>query len=317
MQTRIGIVGCGGVAARHVEAWQKNGAMVTGLSDVQTDAAVKLADGCPGAKVYRDYLELLVSGEVDAISICTPPSNHEEIAVAALERGIHVLCEKPLAHTLEAAGRIVAAQHKSSALLMTAFRHRFLPGIRKAKEWIDTGRIGDLVCFNNTFCGPAWFMKDRWFSKKAIAGGGCMMDTSSHSVDLFRFLCGEIVEQHAVTHTVLEGVDVEDSSILVVKSAAGVLGTMTASWVAGAGVAELRIIGQQGMIVYDYLQVNEVRIKVAGATEWEVLPVAYDGGFMEEIAHFLAVIREGNVLECSVEEGLRALEVIQHVYTAK
>lgn len=317
MQTRIGIIGCGGVASRHVDAWKKNGAEVIALSDVQVEAAEKLGERCPGATIYRDYRELLASGNVEAISICTPPSTHEEIAVAALEKGIHVLCEKPLAHTLEAADRIAKAQRQSSALLMTAFRHRFLPGIRKMKEWIDGGRIGEPVYFSNTFCGPAFFMQDRWFSKRAIAGGGCMMDTSSHSVDLFRFLCGEIVEQHAVTHTALEGIDVEDSSILVVKSATGILGTLTATWVAGTGVAELQVMGQKGRIVYDYLKVNEIRIQTTGSTEWEVESVGFEGGFEEEIAHFLAVIRQGRPLECTLEDGLRALEVIHHVYSSK
>lgn len=315
--TRIGIVGCGGVAAQHLTAWHKSGAIVTALCDLQLEAAKRLSERCAAATVYPDYSSLLDSATVDAISICTPPFIHEEIAVAALNRGIHVLCEKPLAHTIEAAQKIAKAQQRSQALLMPAFRHRFLPGIRKVKEWIEAGKIGQLVYFSNTFCGPSFSIKDRWFSDQALAGGGCMIDTSSHSVDLFRFLCGEIVEQHAQTHTALEGIKVEDSSILTVKSATGVLGVMQAAWVAGVGVAELQVMGQKGRILYDYRNINEVRIQTADNPEWQTSPVAYAGGFTEEIAHFLHVVQDGKALECTLTDGMRALEVIHNAYSSK
>lgn len=310
---RVGIVGCGGVAVRHAAAWTNIGARVTALNDINLAAAENLAEHYPQSEIYADYLALLDSGKVDVISICTPPLTHEEVAIAALQRGVHVLCEKPLAHTREAAQAIAAAQVQSQAKFMTAFRHRFLPGVRKMKEWIDNGRIGSPVYMNNTFCGPAFFMKDRWFSKKSIAGGGCMMDTTSHSVDLFRFLFGEIAEQHAVTHTTLEGIDVEDSSVLIVKSQLGVLGSLTATWLAGNGVGEIRVMGTQGEIVYDYSSPEEVRIKVAGTADWEVCRVDYAGGFIEEVAHFVDVLTKNSRLECTLEDGLRALEVIQGV----
>jgi len=167
---------------------------------------------------------------VDAVSICTPPDAHAAIALHALGRGIHVLCEKPLAHTLEAGRQMAAAAAQSRALFMTAFRHRFLPAIRKLKELIDAGRVGrprvpaELLLRSGRGTGKLWF------GRKAVAGGGTLMDTSSHSVDLFRFLFGEIVEQHAVMHRHLDGTDVEDASVLVVRAERGAVGSLTASW---------------------------------------------------------------------------------------
>jgi len=251
---------------------------------------------------------------VEAVSVCTPPSTHEAVAVYALQRHIHVLCEKPLAHTLESGQRLAEVALKSNGLFMTAFRHRYVPAIAKVKELIDAGRIGELVFVNNIFCGPALGMKDRWFSKKAIAGGGTMMDTSSHSVDIFRFLAGEIVQHRAVTNRTMPSIDVEDTSILTVQSESGVLGSLTASWVAGESVAVLDVMGQKGRITFDYRKGTEVGLKVAGAADWERIPVESTLGFAEEVAHFLDAIRTKRAPDCSVHDGFRALEIIQRSY---
>ena len=165
----------------------------------------------------RHYAGLLDSGLVDVVSICTPPVAHEEPAVMALERGIHVMLEKPMAHTVESGRRILEAAEKSGAVLTIGFRHRFLPAIQKLRELVQDGTLGPVVLYQNAFTGPAFQMKDRWFSKKAISGGGTLMDTSIHSVDIFRFIVGEIAEQRALTAHHLEGTDVEDASMLLVS----------------------------------------------------------------------------------------------------
>ena len=315
MQTiRIGIIGCGNIARSHAAGYRENDTPVTAVTDVRRAAAESFAQDLPDARVFPDHVHLLDAGAVDAVSICTPPDTHEAIAVYALRRGVHVLCEKPLAHTVESGRRIAAAAWESRAQFMIAFRHRFLPAVRKLKELTDAGRVGEVVFVQNTFCGPASHLAKSWFGRKAIAGGGTLMDTSSHSVDIFRFLVGEIVEQHAVTHRHLAGIDVEDASVLVVRARNGVLGSFTASWVAGEGVAGLDVMGRDGRICFDYAAGGEIRLKPGGADAWERIPVAESWGFAEEITHFLRAIRGEEARSCPVEEGLRALEVIQAAY---
>jgi predicted dehydrogenase len=313
-QIRIGIIGCGNIARSHVDGYQKSGAPITAVTDIRPDAAEALARDLPGARVFPDHTSLLDAGVVDAVSICSPPDGHEAAALHALGRGVHVLCEKPLAHTLDAGRRMAAAAAQSRALFMTAFRHRFLPAIRKLKELIDAGRVGEVVLVHNCFCGPAEQLGKLWFGRKAVAGGGTLMDTSSHSVDLFRFLVGEIAGQHAVMHRHLEGTDVEDASILVVRAGTGAVGSLAASWVAGEGVATIDVMGRNGRLVYDYANGAEVRLKVRGAETWETIPVEFSWGFPEEIAHFLRAIRGEEKLACTAQDGLRALEVIQSTY---
>jgi len=312
---KIGIIGCGDIASHHINGYLAAGASIAALTDLDPEAARKTAQAHPGATVFGDYGSLLRSGRVEAVSICTPPSTHEEIALAALGEGIHVLCEKPLAHTMEAAARIHDAAARTGARSMIAFRHRFLPAIRTLHRLIGEGAIGRLVWFQNTFCGPAFFMEKRWFGRKAIAGGGCLMDTSSHSVDLFRYLVGEIVRQSAVHDRRFAATDVEDSGAMLVQSAGGVIGVLVSSWVAGSGVATIDIMGEKGRLFYDYMQGGHVRLR-CGDAPWEEIPVSESFGFEEEIAHFLEAIREGKPASPALTDGLRAMEVIHEVYAS-
>jgi predicted dehydrogenase len=302
------------MATFHLKEYQAHNAEVIAFADVNRGAAEGIAHGIKNATCFDNYKDLINSELVNAVSICTPPRYHEEAAIFALQHNVHVLCEKPLAHSVESARLIMKAAKRSEALMMTAFRHRFLPAIQKIREIISKGTIGPIVFFQNTFCGPSFKMKDKWFSKKVLAGGGTIMDTSSHSVDLFRYLIGEVIEQKAVMHRHLEGTDVEDTSILILKAENGAIGSLTASWVAGDGIAFIDITGQNGRVIYDYSKAAEVRLKKRGEKEWETISVKSSNGFAEEIGHFLAAIRGKEPVSCTVRDGLRALEIIQINY---
>ncbi|MCJ7736618.1 MAG: Gfo/Idh/MocA family oxidoreductase [Anaerolineae bacterium] len=317
MSTKIGIIGCGGISRSHVRGYRANGALIVAVTDANRAAAETLASEIGDVAIFDSYVELLDSGTVDAVSVCTPPVAHEEPARLALEHGVSVLLEKPLAHTVEAARRVAAAaadSRDSGVILMTAFRHRFLPAIRAIRTIIEDGTIGPVVFLENTFCGPAFGMKDRWFSHRDIAGGGTLMDTSIHSVDIFRFLLGEVVEQHAVMGRHLAGIDVEDASVLILKSAGGALGSLTASWVAGDGIATINIVGQDGRVTFDYSNGSELQLKRRTADVWETVPVQPSDGFTEEIAHFLAAISGEEAVACTATDGLRAVEIVQSTY---
>ncbi len=309
---QAGIIGCGGIAGQHLQGFRKNGVEVVAVTDVDEAAARKVAAEAGGAAVFADAGELLEKSGVQVVSVCSPPAAHEEPVLVALEGGVHVLCEKPLATTVESARRMEEAVGRSRALLMPAFRHRFLPAIRRMREALS--EIGVPVWFHNTFCGPAFEMKERWHAKRAVAGGGVLVDTSSHSIDLFRFLVGEIAEQHAVTHRHFEGTDTEDAGILSVKADNGAVGALTAAWVAGVGVAELRVMGREGCLEYNYAQPSILRLRRRGEDKVEDESVEPSGGFAEEIAHLLGAIEGKWKLTCTALDGRRAVEVLESVY---
>ena len=311
---KVGIIGCGDIAKSHLQGYQSNGVEIAAFADVDLEAAKKLAGGSKHSQCFTDYRDLIKSKLVDAVSICVPPCVHEEVAVYALEHGIHVLCEKPLAHSVQSAKNICNAAKRSNTLLMPAFRHRFLPAVRRIRKLIEKGLVGKLVMFHNVFCGPAFDMGKKWFSKKAIAGGGALMDTSSHSADLFRYLVGEVTEQYAVMHRHMKGIDVEDAGILTLKADNGAVGALTSGWVAGIGMAYVDIMGQNGRILYDYTEPEIIKIKNSGKADWENISVPSSNGFSEQISHFLGAVNRKHNLSCTCFDGLRAVEIIQSVY---
>lgn len=313
MTLKAGIVGCGGIAKAHIDGYQQNGIEIVALTDLSMGAAKATAENLDNkAEVFTNAEELIDSGKVDLISICTPPVAHADVAVYALQKGVHVLCEKPLAHNLKDAEKIREATEKSNAKFMVAFRHRFLPATQKMKEFIDSGKLGKTVLFLNEFCGPAFAMEDKWFCKKGIAGGGCMLDTSAHSVDLFRYLFGEVVEHHAVMHQHFANTDVEDCAILTLKSADGTLGSLTSGFVVGGGRARVDISGQAGRLVYEYG--SEMRYYSLEKKEWESIEIEVSGGFDIEIALFVYAIKNNTAVPVGIEDGIRCLEIIQSNY---
>ncbi len=313
---RIGIIGCGGIARGHVNGYLNAGCSITALADVQEAARTAMAAECgnPAVECFADAAGLLGSGKVDAVSICTPPVAHEAAAIAALQKGIHVLCEKPLAGSIQSAQAVSAAAKASSAVFMMAFRHRLIPANRKIKELLETGAVGAPVMFKNVFGGPSFAMKDRWFTKKSVSGGGCLLDTNAHSVDLFRFFFGEVVEQHAVMHRHFENTDVEDAGIIIMKAANGTLGSAGSGFVLGEGLAYIDILGQDGRILFEYKTMDTVKWRKRGEAEWRTEKVAVSNGMNEQIGHFLNAINGREPLPISIKDGLRCQEIIQSNY---
>jgi predicted dehydrogenase len=180
------------------------------------------------------------------------------------------------------------------------------------RDIVASGEIGAPVFFQNVFAGPNPGMKDRWFAKKDLAGGGVLMDTCPHSVDLFRYLIGEVADQKAVMHAHFDGTFVEDAGSLSLLAENGAVGSLGASWVAGASQAFVTIVGRNGMVSYNYLNNKELHVQVN--KEPRVEDVQPSVGFPDEIEHFCEVIRSGEAPLCDVTDGLRALEIIQAVY---
>lgn len=310
----IGIIGCGSIAETHLTAYQTNSAQVTAVSDISLERAEALAAKAGNASIFADYLELLDSGKVNAISICTPPHLHREIAIAALQRGIHVQCEKPLAGTLEDSREIAKTAAESSALFQIAFRHRFLPSHQKMASLLASGEFGKIVLFENIFGGPAQAIAGKWFAQRDIAGGGVLMDTAIHGLDLFRFYCGEVTDAVGRVDQALQGTDVEDSGAIVLKAESGAIGVLLASWNIGAWQAKVSVYTDRACLFFDYGDPKRIKLQRHGASEPEWIEVESSGGFTEQTAHFLACIASGTKPSPGIADGLRSAEIIDEIY---
>lgn len=240
----IGIIGCGKIAqVRHIPEYEANpDARVVALYDYNLDRARELAEA-HGARAYATMEELLADPEVDAVSVCTSNATHAEATIAALRAGKHVLCEKPMATTIEDCEAMVAAAREAGRALMIDQNQRFARAHVRAKELIDAGRIGRVLTFRTTFGhgGPETWSIDpgtaSWFFDPKRAAMGAMADLGVHKTDLIQWLIGQRVVAATAKVATLDKRDaagkfvgVDDNALAIYQMDGGALGTMTASW---------------------------------------------------------------------------------------
>ncbi len=311
---RVAVVGAGSMGSQHVTAYGKVGAKVVAICDVDVERARRLGDTV-GASAYGDVETMLSDENLAAISICTPPSQHLEPALAAAERGVALLIEKPLAHSLSAARQIADAVRAHNVLCMVGFCHRFHEPVVQIQDKLVAGDIGKPVLFRNRFAYRFEGVENSWFSDPAIAGGGTLMDTSVHSIDLYRFLIGDIDTVAAQLNTVTPGLSVEDNSVLVVNSEGGVPGVIEASWTTPVGRSELIIFGTEGNLIVDY-GLDDFGLAFVETPETGRIQIERSGAnrFVSEIGHFLRAVNGEAEASPNVEDGLRTLEVIEAAY---
>ncbi len=225
---KVGIVGYGRIAQTHADAWRNTPEVeLVAVADSSEEARKKAAEA--GLSAYESVEELIAGSQVDAISICTPPSTHLKISLAALERGVSVLCEKPSTVDAAATERLVEAVRKSRAVFQMATKFRHVPEIRTARELIANGDIGDVMHFQIEFAGKA-DMAQRWNSNPALSGGGVIIDNGSHALDLVEFLFGSPVSVHTHQLSPSNLLNVEDNARLDVATAGGTRGEIVLSW---------------------------------------------------------------------------------------
>jgi predicted dehydrogenase len=311
-KTRIGVIGTGGISYSHMRPYATDECVeLVGMVDVDQTRAQRAADEF-GARAYGDPDAMIEAERPDAVSVCTPPVAHRAAAIACLTRGVHVLCEKPLAYNVQEARDMVDAAAQHRVLLMTAFCHRFHEPVMKAKELIARGRLGRILMYRNRFGGRI-SMEGRWFGEKATAGGGALLDTSIHSADLFRFLVGEVAAVSAIADTLVQRIDVEDSAAMVLRSADGAIGVIDAGWSTPYGVNVIEIYGETGAAIVDYDR-NQLRYRTDGMKGWRTVKPKGPDRFTLEIRHFVDCVRGIARLLVTGEDGLQAQRIIEAAY---
>ena len=309
----VAVIGCGGIGGAHLTRWANvSGARIAAVCDVDAGAAMRAATEF-GSEAHTDWRDLLAGGGLDAADICTPPNRHAEIVLFALGHGLHVLCEKPLARTADEARPLVRRAEEKNRLLMTAFCHRFHPPILFAKELIDNDDLGRVVMFRNRFSGLFAGVEERWFSDPEISGGGSLLDTAIHSIDLFRYLVGEIKSVSGGVAIFNPKVRVDDSAVIALKAENGAIGVIESSWSTPGGRNVVEIYGTAGACFVDY-DTNEVRYKTAEMSVWETREMFGPDRFQREISHFADAVRGLHPLLVTGHDGLRANEIVDEVY---
>jgi len=201
---------------------------------------------------------------------------------------------------------------------MVGFCHRFHEPVVQIKELLDAGEVGDPVLYRSRFAFHFEGVEKTWFSDPSVSGGGTLMDTSVHSLDLYRFLIGEITQVAAQLQTRTPGLRVEDNSVLLVNGPSGVPGIVEASWTTPVGESVLVIYGTRGSLTVDYDAGNfgVARIWRAEEVAATELPRTGRNRFAEEIKHFISATTAGQSPSPGGEDGLRALRIVEAAYRA-
>jgi predicted dehydrogenase len=332
---RFAIVGAGAIAQlRKMAIDALPSATFAGVFDIDAGRAGVLAGT---GRVFATLDDLINANDVDTVIICTPPNTHASIAISALKADKHVVVEKPMAHSVAACKKMIAAARTAGKVLTVGFNHRYFPAIKDIRAAIESGEIGELTHLKgySGHAGLAEF-KAQWMYDKDVMGGGALLDNGIHMIDLMQHLMGPV---HSVFGKVLDKtwqIDrVEDNGYAILTGDTGIIGTLGASWTEWKGYHfYIEAYGTKGMARAYYAPMMSTIITMdrpGGARKTRrnfYVPLIFKEKFRgwqstasqtlaEELTDFMALVQgrtDGRL--ASAADGLRAIEIAQAVYTS-
>lgn len=320
-RVRIGVIGCGAIARyTHFRGYAQltDEVDVVALADPFRENLSLLGDmhNIPTDSRYVSYEDLLARDDIDAVSICTPNYLHGPQTVDALQAGKHVLCEKPMATTVETAMAMVKAAEDTGKILMVGFTHRYMKHNQVTKQLLDEGAIGKPFMIRVRFAhdGPykSWVATTDWFFRPEKAGGGALLDMGIHALDICRYMLGEITTVSGQLGTFGKDIVVEDTAVINLSFGDHALGYIETGWSSKEGVSGLEIYGTEGSIVVDY--VTPIRIFRAATRKWEEITDAKNDAAVAEMHHFVECIKSRKQPLTSGEDGLISVQLAAAVY---
>lgn len=340
---RVGVIGLGFAGQAALKGFLRiPGVEVIGLAGLETDRLAELGKEHQIPHLYERWEDLLARDDLDAVSVATPNYLHEPIAVAALEGGRHVLCEKPLAHSGIEAEKMVQAAIDNNRVLEVCFNHRQRGDVQTLKRHIDTGALGRIY-----YAKAHWVRRSgipgmgSWFTSKALSGGGPLIDLGVHMLDMSLHLLGDPTvlsasgatfaefgprgrggSAYASKQAVGSSYDVEDLATAYLRLEGGGVLQLETSWAMYREPGDLfgvELYGTEGgakIAVSNYANEDTLRIFTdVGGVPAEVTPKVGRGeGHAAIVQNFVDVIREGNWADHAGREGLVRSKVIDAIY---
>jgi predicted dehydrogenase len=337
---RVGVIALGWAGEQHLIYFQAQpNVEVVAIADERPSRLAELQTTYGVKHVYQDYRELLKRDDLHAVSIASPNYLHAPMAIAALERGLHVLIEKPLARSVAEGEAMVQAAVENHRTLMTIFNQRRNGDVMTLKRYIDQVGMGHIY-----HAKASWMRRNGipgmggWFTNHEMAGGGPLIDLGVHVLDMALFLLGEpeVLSVSAATYSELGprgkgsrstligpgGYNVEDLATAFIRLQGGVTLLLEASWATYSGVTDefgVQLFGSEGgarLHIKDYDRQDTVTIftDIAGAPV-DIRPqVPLMNGHNGVVSEFIDVIRSGTWADHVGREGLRRAQIIEACY---
>lgn len=303
MSVKIGFVGTGGIAQGHMKRLSEmDGVEMAGYVDVVAERAQKAAADF-GGRAYGTYREMFDSAGLHGVVICTPPFAHGEVELAACERGLHFLIEKPVAIDVDMARPILEAVRASGIATVVAYKYRWDDHVMKAREMLQGKQIG--LVFGNFWGGTPGAP---WWRVQAQSGGQ-MVEQTTHIVDMARYLCGDVeivsaLETRLCMHEALENYDIADAAAANLLFSNGAIGNISnTSMLKNWGQSSLRVMAHEFT-----LAIAGHNLSWVGEESGEYTLQA-DGYTGEDRAFVKALSGDRSEIYADYEEGVKSLAV--------
>ena len=237
------------IFSQHVQACRQCGVNVAGVADIRREVAEAAAAKYEIPFATDDWRRLLERKDIDVVSICAPPQFHRQIAVAALQAGKHVLCEKPLATNLVDADAIVSMAEQSPGRLAVCHQMRLHPPMARLKWLLQAEHLGELLLArcNHFSVPPRVLVQQGLWGSWSLAGGGVLMTKTIHQLDALLWLLGAPSSVSATMGTKLYPIESEDYVAATIRFASGVVASVVTACVPYGPLMGVEIFGAQGM----------------------------------------------------------------------
>ncbi len=339
---RFGLVGCGRISYKHVEA-------IAGLSaeaelvcmcDILADRAIaKAADylkitdtlgvgpAIPAPHIYTDLKKMLENEEIDILSICTPSGLHPLHGIMAVEKHLHVLTEKPMAASLKAADDLIRTCDEAKVRLFVVKQNRLNSTVQLLKRAVDKGRFGKIYML---LSNVLWMRPQSYYDEAGWRGtwefdGGAFSNQASHYVDTLQWLGGPIESVTAITATLARKIETEDTGSAVIRFKNGAIGNINVTMLTYPGNLEgsIAIIGEKGTVKLGGVAINKIEKwefetgdkddELVASSGYEP-PNVYGFGHAGYYANILEVLRGNAEANTDGHEGRKSLELITGIY---
>lgn len=328
---RVAVVGCGRISARHFDAIASNqGLRLVAVCDVLPERA-RLAGEQWQVPAFTSYPAMLAETEADLVAICTPSGLHPKHGILAAQRGMHVVCEKPMATRIDEADALVRACDTAGVSLFVVKQNRLNPAVRLLRRAIDKARFGRIYLANTTV---RWARPQEYYDQAPWRGtwefdGGAFMNQASHYVDMIQWLVGPVESVVAQTATLARRIECEDSGVAALRFRNGAIGTIEVTMLTYPRNLEgsITILGERGSVriggtalnridLWDFADYDDDDREASDLQHAPDPQSVYESGHKPYYQNVLRVLLGECAPETDGREGRKSLELVLGIYEA-
>lgn len=318
----VGVVGCGLIGQKRAKALGQRGKLLA-CADINVERAKSLA-ATTGAKAFQDWREVVVLPEIDVVIVATLHDALAEITLSAIEAGKHVLVEKPAARNSEELLPVMKAAAASSVKIHVGFNHRYHRSLRKAREIIDSGGLGELMFIRARYGHGGRIGYDReWRAQPELSGGGELIDQGPHLIDLSRWFLGDFETVDGFAHTYYWDMPVDDNGFMLLRTSKKQVAFLHASCTEWKNLFSMEIYGKDGKLDLSGLGGSYGIEKI---TWYKMLPemgppetVSWeypmgDNSWEVEVDEFFDDVCQNRQPSASLQDAYESLKIVEKVY---